>query len=498
MDTIKLYIQDEVYFKVKCDAGIGFELSDHFAYLVPNAKFHPMCKSGRWDGKIKMYNLSKSIIPRGILPELEDFCKTYDYKLEHAYDQGTTKTQISDKELHDFIDEINPHSGGVKLTIRDYQFDAIKKSIENMRATCESPTGSGKSLIIYILIRWMERLGKKVLLICPTTGLVEQMYKDFSDYSSENGWVVPDNVHRIYSGKEKISTHSTVISTWQSLNSKLIPPDFFDPFQCVFVDECHLAKGSVLQKILSQCKNAEYRNGFTGSLSDVEVDRITIKGMLGPIIRVASTRALIDKGQLSDIRIKVLMLNYSKEVKKATSKFSYPEEIDFLVSNEKRNRFIRNLAGAMVGNTLVLTTLVEKHGQVIYDMLKEKYPDRPIYFIHGGVDVDDREDIRALMEQGSDVIVVGSSATVATGTNIKNIRNVIAAAPSKSLVRVLQSIGRGLRKMEGKTHFTWYDIADKINPSKSNMNFAYAHAIERLKIYVDQEFDYNITEVDFE
>jgi superfamily II DNA or RNA helicase len=490
-DILKIIKKNEVYFRISCDAGIAHEICDAFKFEVPNAKFHPKVKAGVWDGYIRLFNLKTREFPIGLYSELKKFCSDREYEIEYYSNDVVDRKKITPKEIHEYVNALNIHSNKNPISVYPYQLQAIFFALKNKRNVILSPTGSGKSLIIYSIARYLLDLNKKILVVVPSVALVEQLYKDIADYSTESNWDSVDNTHLIYSGRDKTTEKSFTISTWQSLQN--FPESHFAEYDCVICDETHLAKANQLQKILVNCCNAEYRFGLTGSLDNSETNAMMIRGMLGEIIRVASTRELIDSKKLSDIKIKALALSYPKEVSKLMASADYKTELDFLVGNSARNNFIKNLAISLPGNTLVMYSLVEKHGKILNDLISASH--EKTFFIHGGVDVDDRENLRNIMESSTNNIAVVSYGTFSTGVNIKNIDNIIAASPTKSVVRVLQSIGRGLRKKDGKTHFTWYDISDKLVNSKSNPNHTWGHFKNRLQIYMNEQFDYSITEI---
>ena len=388
------------------------------------------------------------------------------------------------KEAKKFIETLNlPHE------VRDYQLNSFVHAKRNKRILLLSPTASGKSLIIYLLFRQLLQYQQlKGLIIVPTTTLVEQLYSDFADYSSVNGFNVEENVHRIYQGKDKLTDKNLTISTWQSLYK--LPPEYFHQFQYVIGDEAHLFKAQSLTSILTSCVNAKYRIGLTGTLDGTKTHKLVLEGLFGPTKKVISTKELIDKNQLSAFNIKCLILKHSDEVCKEMKDATYPDELKYLIESENRNRFIRNLAISLEKNTLVLFQM-KKHGRALYEMIKQKANGRSVYFIDGDVDTVVREEVRKIMEIENNAITVASFGTFSTGTNIRNLHNIIFASPSKSRVRNLQSIGRGLRQNEGKEMATLYDVADDLR-IKKHTNFTLQHFIERVKIYNEEKFSFKI------
>ena len=395
-------------------------------------------------------------------------------------------------EVTAFVKSLNIASKGQPLEIRDYQIEAIHKAINDGRRLLLSPTGSGKSYIIYCLIRWHELRGRRQLILVPTTSLVEQMYSDFQDYSSINNWKTSEHCHRIYGGHEKSNEYDVIISTWQSIYK--LPKQFFADFKAVYGDEAHLFKAKSLTGILNKMPSTPYRIGTTGTLDGTQTHKLVLEGMFGPVYKVTTTKKLITSKTLADLQIYNLVLDYPDEVKKALKGKTYQEEMDFIVGYEPRNKFIRNLAIKQTGNSLVLFQYVEKHGKMLHEMIQSKAENRKVFFVYGGTDTEQREEIRRLTENEKDAIIVASYGTFSTGINIKNLHNIIFASPSKSRVRNLQSIGRGLRTSETKDSCNLYDIGDDLT-WKSKKNYTLLHMIERIKIYNDEHFDYKLLRI---
>jgi superfamily II DNA or RNA helicase len=318
------------------------------------------------------------------------------------------------------------------------------------------------------------------------------LYSDFKDYSSVNGWNVEENCHRIYSGKEKTNDMPVIISTWQSLQK--LPKSFFEEFYSIYGDEAHLFKAKSLTAIMSRCTKTPFRIGATGSLDGTQTHKLVLEGLFGPVYKVTTTKKLIENKKLADLKIYCIVLDYADETKKLCKDLSYQEEMDFLVSNTKRNKFIRNLAINTKGNTLVLFQYVEKHGKHLHDMIAERCENRKVFFVYGGTDTQQREEVRALTEKENDAIIVASYGTFSTGVNIRNLHNIIFASPSKSRIRNLQSIGRGLRISETKDACNLYDIGDDLSWKKKK-NFTLQHMVERIKIYNEESFNYSLVKV---
>ena len=478
--------KDEVYAKITCERHIAQELSEFFTFFVPGHQFVPAFRNRVWDGKIRLYNLQTSLLYRGLLPYIEQFCESREYTFE--YEDGLDiQDECSVYHAKKFIGELNIHARGEPIEVREHQIEAYIHAMQKRRCLLLSPTASGKSLIIYLIFQQLYKYQNlKGLVIVPTTSLVEQLYSDFADYNNEN---MEPFLHRIYQGKEKDTDKPLTISTWQSLYK--LPKEYFEQFDYIIGDEAHLFKAQSLTTILTSCVNAKYRIGLTGTLDGTKTHKLVLEGLFGPVKKVITTRELIDKQQVSDFEIKCLILKHDDDVCLRMKDSTYQEEIQYLISNENRNKFIKNLAVSLGNNTLILYQMVDKHGQILYDMIKntKNIGDRKVFFIHGGTDVTDREEVRRIMEIENDAIVVASFGTFSTGINIRNLHNIIFASPSKSRVRNLQSIGRGLRQSEGKQKATLYDIADDLR-YKKHMNFTLKHFVERVKIYNEEQFVY--------
>lgn len=472
------------------DSSIEQELADFFTYEYPGAKFTPQYKARLWDGKVRLYDQVRKTIYIGLLEYIQKFCERNGYVLTYKTDI-VTSNNINHEQIYEYIKTLNLPQ---KIEIRNYQIDAITTALDTERRLLLSPTGSGKSFIIYSIMRWHVERNCKCILIVPTTSLVEQMYSDFEDYSSVNKWSVSNHCQKLYSGFTKEFSKDVLITTWQSVY--LQPKSWFRQFNVVFGDEAHQFKAKSLISVMEKLDTVKYRIGTTGTIDNKKVHRLVLEGVFGALHKVTTTKSLMDSNKLATLNISCIVLKYSEEVRKTRKNNTYQEEMDWLVSNEKRNKFIRNLALNSTGNTLVLFQYVEKHGKILYELIKTKsHHERKIFFVYGGTDVSDRESIRHITEKETDAIIIASFGTFSTGVNIPSIENVIFASPSKSKIRNLQSIGRGLRLKNGKTVCNLYDIADDLH-WKSWKNHTLNHAAERYKTYVEEEFKLKLIEVE--
>ena len=459
---------NDVFMKVNCDDGLARDLYDFFSFTVPNAKFMPSYKKRFWDGKVRLFSIKTNQIYIGLLPYVDEFCRERGFEFEGISDVIGEKTDIKFDLKKYFMKEYN-----LPFEPRDYQMEAVETTLKYGRQLLLSPTASGKSLIIYLLARWYN---KKTVIIVPTTSLVEQMAKDFEEYGYDK------KICKIYSGQQVFDSDIT-ITTWQSFSKA--PKDVLESFDVVVGDEAHLFKAQTLKGILEKMKKTSIRIGTTGTLDGSEVHRLQLEGLFGPCKKVISSSELMEEGTIANINIDCIVLKHKK-----CHTMSYQEEMDYLVSSEERNSFITNLVASLKGNTLVLFQYVEKHGEVLYPMLDGRVDD--LHYVYGGTDTADREAVREIVEKSESSVILASYGTFSTGVNIKRIDNIVFASPSKSRIRNLQSIGRGLRKVEGKESMRLFDIADDLQYD----NYTLEHLKERINIYNEENFPYELKQFD--
>jgi len=486
MADVIIQKKNEVYLSVDCEPHIKYELSEYFTFEVPNAKFMPQYKRRLWDGKIKLFSPADGQIYVGLYDYLVDWLDLREYSYENKDNKfyglpNETNELISAPGIVDYVKSLN-----IPFKVRDYQYTAIYQALKYNRRLLLSPTASGKSLMIYAITRYFSDTNRSTLIVVPTTSLVEQLVGDFDSY----GWSSEDYCHKIYAGKEKQTNKPVTVTTWQSIYK--MPKTWFEQFDCVIGDEAHQFKAKSLIGIMTKLHNCKHRIGFTGTLDGSNTNQLVLEGLFGPVNKVVKTKQLIDKGYLSSLKINILLLQHDE-----SSFESYQEEMDYICRHERRNKFIQNLAISQTGNTLILFAYVEKHGQVLYDMINSKVSDnRKVFFVHGGVETEDREEVRRITEEQSDAIIIASYGTFSTGINIRNLHNSSFASPSKSRVRNLQSIGRALRKSESKNSAILYDIADDFTKGERR-NYTLNHMIERIKTYSQENFNYEIIPINF-
>lgn len=490
---VKIHWYDAVYMKVECSQSILFEIHETFSFFVPGYRFMPAYKIGRWSGKIHLIDLRSRKMYRGLLSDLTEFCQEGGYSLEIVNPQAF-ETKVKFDPL--WLTRWNEYSW---LQPHQHQFNAVAEALAQNNLLILSPTASGKSLIIYLIVRYLlENTHDDILITVPTTSLVEQLFTDFEDYAKDTTWNTAENCHRIYSGKEKQTQARVTISTWQSIYK--LDKGWFARFGAYICDEAHLADAKSITGIIDKLENASVRLGLTGTIEDAKLHALELKGRFGALYRAATTRELQDKDIIADMDIEVVRLKYSDEERKLVRGMPYDQEIEFLVTHPLRNRVLCNLALQSDKNCIMLFNFVERHGDILYDMLKSKAQKygKQIFYVHGGVEVEDREAIRRICEKIDNGIILASFGTFSTGVNLKNLHRVIFCHPYKAKIKTLQSIGRSLRKLEDKKAIL-NDIADDLVVKSRNgsekLNHTMKHFIDRLKIYQNEQFNYRIIPV---
>jgi superfamily II DNA or RNA helicase len=480
MSDVIIHKKNEVYIKLECEPHILYDLQQYFTFEVPGAKFMPQMRNRHWDGLIRLLSVHTGEIYAGLLDKVIEKLKLHNYTYEFRENKFyglpfEVNEEISKEGVKDYMNSICRHSP------RDYQIDGVYDCLRYNRKLLISPTASGKSLMIYALVRYYVDKNQKSLVVVPTTSLVEQIVGDFRDY----GWDADSYCHKIYSGREKTNEHPVTVTTWQSIYK--LEKKFFEGYDVVIGDEAHLFKSKSLITIMSHLHHAKYRFGFTGTLDGTQTHKWVLEGLFGPSYKVTRTAELMKQGHVSKLDIKCLVLKHPPQ------KFEvFEDEVQFIIQHEKRNNLIKNLVLDLKGNTLVLFSRIEAHGEPLFNLINNsKETERKVFFVHGGVDTEERERVREITEREKDAIIVASYGVFSTGINIQNLHNVIFASPSKSRIRNLQSIGRVLRKGKDKTKAVLYDIADDCTYN-SRKNYTLNHFIERIKIYNEEQFNYEI------
>ena len=481
MELVSVEKVNEVFVRVVTEPSIKMEMSSYFTFEVPGAKFMPAVRNKVWDGRVRMLNVMTGYIYAGLVPYIQKFCSQRGYECELSKDLKEVEN-VPDDYGYDLAKQVE-----AAFEVRDYQNNAIVHAIKHNRALFLSPTASGKSFIIYLIMAHHLMLDRKILIVVPTTSLVDQMASDFVEYNKGKKM----DIHKIRGGADKNVEAEITITTWQSVYK--MPKQYFEKFDVVFGDEAHNFKAKSLSSILEKMPDVKYRYGLTGTLDGTQTHKLVLEGLFGQVFTVTKTKTLIDDKVLAGFNIRALILKYPDEICKQNKGKSYQEEIDWIVRNQSRNMFIRNLAWNLKGNTLILFQYVDKHGQALYDMLNAS-EEHTVHFVHGGVKTDDRESIRHDVRQSRGHIICASYGTFSTGINIPELDNLIFASPSKGRIRNLQSIGRVLRKGKDKSEAVLYDIVDDLQ-WKNTQNFAVKHFLERVKIYGEEGFQFKITNI---
>lgn len=489
MSDVLIKFLSESICEIITDDLILRELKYRMRFHPKNYFFAPSYKSGRWDGWINLIKNNRMAV--GLIPML--CSKMKDLNISFNVDIKYFPTiKITKDDIINFSKTLNITSKGISIFPREHQIEGVYQGLSNKRATILSATNSGKSLILYVYIRYLiDVLNiKKILLLVPSTMLVEQMYNDFDDYSSQNGWNVEENCQRIYADiKIRDMSKKVHISTWQSLYTK--EPDFFEEYETLICDEVHTAKGDSIQTISNNCINAGFRLGCTGSLSGDNIDEYIIKGSFGSVHKIIENKEMIELGYSTPLDIRAVMLKYNEELCKYSKYLDYRDEISFITECKERNMFITKLVNNFKDtNTLILFERI-KHGMLMYKMIKTLLPERKLFFISGEIKkTETRNKIKDYIENSQEkgIILLATYRTFSTGINLKRLHNLIFASPFKSRIRLLQSIGRMLRKLKGKENAILYDLVDDLS-YKSYKNNILKHFIEyRLPEYDKGDF----------
>lgn len=489
-NSIKITKVNETYIKVTTSEAIHRELNEHFSYMAPNYKFDPRYRNRLWNGKVYLYSLKTHQIYIGLLNEIIEFCNLREYGIKVAKNV-ILRQEFSLEEAKEFCKTLTITDKNCNIIEpRDYQIEAFAKIVRNKRRLILSPTSSGKSLVYYIFVRWLLQQNMKGFIIVPTTALCDQLQEEFALYSQLDPNInIMASSKVVYSGTDgKNATVPLKFSTWQSIYQE--DASYFSDVDFLIIDEAHHVTAKSLIEIMIKCDKTKYRLGMTGTIKDDTLTLMTLQGLFGKISELIKTKELMDAGTISKLKpIKCCILSYSDEETKNLKKVEFNDEIEFLVTNKRRNRFIRNLCLSLPGNTLLLFKLIE-HGQVLYDEIVKKVGNEYLVsLVYGLTPSEDRNKLREIIENQKRSITVASVGTFSTGINIINLNNIIPVHPTKSRIKILQSIGRGLRKGGDKTEVNVFDISDDLRHG-DYVNHSMRHFMERIEIYDSQEFPY--------
>jgi superfamily II DNA or RNA helicase len=450
-------------------------------------------RKGKWDGITQLVSPKTGKFYVSLLKPVILQLQKMGYNSFTFEGFENSQPEFTEDYILSFIEELNLPEDRQP---REYQLNAILSCLMANRRLILSPTSSGKSLIIYIILRVLLEADKKILLIVPNSMLVDQMFGDFESYATNVNFSVDDYAHKIYTGQKKTSDKPLYISTWQSINAihKNDITEYMDQFDAILVDEVHGAEASCLKTIVEKSINAKHKLGFTGTLKDCEVHELVLIGLFGSIKKMISIKELMDAGIVAKLKIKCIILKYPEEIRQLVAGMEYDDELSTVLQYEKRNKFIANLANSLNGNTLTIIRFIEKHAVILKELYEAKNR-RPVYLMTGELDKDEKTLMRQNMENITDADLMGTWGMVSTGMSIVNLHNGIWASPSKSKIKVLQAIGRLLRKGKNKNSAVQYDIVDNLMYD-GKPNYLLKHFRERYKYYREEQFDIEIIEVE--
>lgn len=482
MSDITVHRVNNVYSRVECERSIAMELSEAFTFEVPGARFQPAFKNKYWDGKIRLLNYQTRQIYAGLTQNIQQFAQDRGYTCETV---GFPYHDVSSDTLKQFIKWLNVNP---KITMRPYQFDAFEMGVKETRKLFISPTASGKSFMIYLTAMYIVHILKqRVLIVVPSTQLVSQLYGDFVDYNNGDDGL---NVWQIRDGGEKRNDYDITISTWQAIQNQ--PDAWYKPFSALIGDEVHTFKATSLKKIAERC-NVPYRLGFTGTLDGTESNELVLQGLFGTKHQVTTYSDLRSQGYIADPRINCLVLEHDDETRKASVGLEYKDEMSLIQSSIPRREYLMRLIKSLKGNVLCLYQAIDNHLIPMHELMVKEFGEEFVYKIHGSIKTDAREDIRRIFDQQQNAKLNASYQTCQAGINIVNINHIVLCDPTKSQIRLLQSMGRGLRQNATKDKkITIWDIADNLKWKKYKANHTLNHMKERVKIYSREDFDYEL------
>lgn len=484
---------------VEADRDIFMELRDYYSFELEGARFNKKFQYSGWDGRVKLLQPDGSF-PYGLVNNLEKYCKKNDFEFTRSDKFDPIKHFESRAVFDEWINSLDIYSGDTKITPHWYQSDAVFYAIQNNRGILNLPTSAGKSLIAALICHWyIHNYDGKVLIIVPTTSLVTQMLSDFEDYRIiKRNWT-----HGIMSGAKKFSDAPIFVSTWQSASKQ--PEEWFQQFGSLIIDECHNV-GTEIKGIINSLRNCPFKFGMSGSLKDGKCNIMSYVGLFGDVFKPVSTKELMEEGQVTNLKINNLFLRYPKEDCILTKGIEYQDEVKFIEGHTKRNALVCKLAlklGKEKKENVLILFRHKEHGKRLFDALSKKHD--KVFFANGDTSVGDRDDLKAIAETDTGVIIVASYGIFSTGISIKRLHHVIFGSSLKSKVLTLQSIGRVLRKHTSKDIATLWDIVDNLcveaKSSKpgsikySHKNFAYKHGLVRVERYNEEKFDYTIKEI---
>ena len=487
MASCKIIIKDEVNVKIEnLDLDARKALVKKFKYEDPTARFRPAYKLGRWDGSISFFGLGGTTY-MSMLPQVLEYLEAKNYYIEledHRRPTALSFPEISEEFWGDQTWPVGHRFAGEKIRLRDDQVEVINKFLENPQCIQEIATGFGKTITTATLAKICEKYGRTITIV-PNKSLVEQTEEDFLNCGLDVG---------VYYGDRKNLDKTHTICTWQSLNildkgsrefdgeeQLLRLAELLDGVSCVMVDEVHMAKAEVLKNLLTRnLSNAPIRWGLTGTVPKADHEFQALRASLGEVVHRVKAYELQEKGVLSDFQVTVIQTAEWKEFE------SYAGELKYLVTDVTRMNWISNIINgiAETGNTLVLVDRIES-GQLIINNIPDSV------FVSGSMKTKDRKEEYDEIKTSTNKIIVATYGVAAVGINIPRIFNMVLLEPGKSFVRVIQSIGRGIRKADDKDFVQIWDLT-------ASTKYAKRHLTERKKFYKEAKYPFEIQKVKYQ
>ena len=484
MPQCQLQIRDEVNVKItNLDLNIRKALVNKFKFEIPGARYLPAVRLGRWDGKVSYFQLGGStyinLLPE-IIPVLEE--NNYDIDIE---DQRQYRTSFDFPAVHErsFADHVWPEghvNAGEPVTLRDYQCDIVNRFLTNPQCIQEVATGAGKTIMTAALSSSVQSYGRSIVVV-PNKSLVTQTERDYKNLDLDVG---------VYFGDRKEHGHQHTICTWQSLNvllkntnsgsADITIGEFIDNVVCVIVDEVHMAKADALKTLLTGVmSHVPIRWGLTGTVPKEDYNRLALLCTLGPVIGQLSASELQEQGVLANCHVNIVQLQDHKEYS------NYQSELKYLLENGERLDYISSLIERIreSGNTLILVDRVAA-GKALVERIRDAV------FVSGATKSGDRQDEYDEVATAADKVIVATYGVAAVGINIPRIFNLVLIEPGKSFVRVIQSIGRGIRKASDKDFVQIWDIT-------SSCKFAKRHLTQRKNFYREANYPFDLERVDY-
>jgi superfamily II DNA or RNA helicase len=472
---------------------------------IHNFYFHPLVKKKVWDGAICFVDKKLPVwrVPIGLWSEIYQIGQKYKIDVSIEGLEEIIDSSFTLDEFKKWCEEFFKHK---EKKPRDYQIETAWKIIRFKLSVSEVATSSGKTLIAFIVLAYLKSVYrvKKFLMVVPNTNLILQATEDFEEYGLDE----LDNceIQQIHGANKKKISGGLMIGTYQSLVK--MGPEFFDDVEAVFVDECHQAKSTSIKKVVSKCKDSLWRFGLSGTLANKNsAEYLTIQQFLGPLIMEISPKFLFDNNYATPVNIKIVKMNWLKEdlKEKLISLKDNKKEIEgneifnierkLVINSEKRLNFITDFILKTSKNSLVLFQSVgEGYGKRIYEKIREKTPEKEVYYIDGDTDPNTREIFIKRMEEETNRILVASFGTLSTGISINNIHNIFLTESYKSEVLIKQTLGRGMRLHENKDKVNVVDFVDDFSLN-GKQNYLLKHSNERIEIYKREQFDYKIYEI---